>query len=323
MTWERSEDLPLKPGPVADVDPPLNASAAEAAIDKAIPRSDDKAIPRSDDPLLKLDVRFEEYLSRLASLRRKCHSVRHRLEQWQELVRSHRETFDQMVRRAEIPGDLPANAQMCLRLSAADTRLDSELEALIGAARSGLDILARVVAAFIPGASQMHRYTKVQGKLEKEHPGHPAEVLMSEARRAWVDEVRERRDSTVHYVALSAASTIEVHGTSTREISRTHVVVGIPHVPTKESPSIWWDPASVLLGGAAHRSMTVDIPGKERLEAHGIFDRSGRLILRHNGPPPPRPDVIDGDQYACELAQRFEAHVAALLDAVRTTPFPF
>jgi hypothetical protein len=129
----------------------------------------DRMVPRDDAMWGEIEVSREEYLARLASLRCKFHSVRHRKEQWSLFATRARETFEAMVERGVGEGDLPAGGVTVSGFSTTDMRVDAEFEAMLFAVRSGLDTLARVIGAFLSGHRELKSYRAAVGIVERLH----------------------------------------------------------------------------------------------------------------------------------------------------------
>jgi hypothetical protein len=306
MDKVKPESLPLMGTPMPrDPKSPV-PSEAEIAIDAAIPR--DGVV------LASLAVSLEEYLSRLGSLKGKVFSVRYRLEQWEKLSEEHLSSLSKLT-LSEVPLDgLPPGASASVSISLYDTRLDAEFEALLFAIRSGLDVLARVIASHFKGATDNKSYRRLRELLARYPECASASQAVERAWSNWAEDLTERRDAAGHYIALSVKSVKQqTFRANDNTVSKNEVLVGIPERGTKRNPSIWWDPSGPFVGGASHPKTEVRYADGTTVEAHGIFDSTGSLIVRRDGPIPAPPPMIDGNHYARSVAECFNQHVAEVL----------
>jgi hypothetical protein len=292
------EKIPLTPQPLPRQRPldPGNAAAADVALDALVPRGG-TAPPGTF-------VSLEELLSRLASLGRKLRGMRYRLKQWTEALARTRDSFDRLLPSTRLDS-LPVGASAEVAIQLFDVRLESEFESLLFSIRSMLDVLSRVVAAHLEGATDIHSYRGLQKYLRR-YPSHPAGRLMTEAMSEWGADLFARRDAGTHYLALALVLRRTLSRTPDGVVDEKVVFLGIPERPNASLP-IWYDLVPIL-GDAPETA--VQVPEGE---AHGIFDGDGTLIVRHNGALPVRPPTISGEEYVERLHIQVEAHIAALL----------
>ncbi len=303
MTYDRAEDLPLRP-------PPSRIGASDRGEVPPIIAELTALLPREGNkPGLKVLVSEEEYLARLASLGRKYQGVRHRHDEWGRHLTEARERFDRFREQSLDIDGLPEGAVAGVAVSFCDTRIENELEALLFAIRSTLDVLARLVAAHIPGKDGLKSYHKLRDVLHRDANGALAQAIDA-AWRGWIEDMTERRDAAGHYVALSVRSEVRTTGAAASPPTTERVFVAIPATGTKESISIWWTglPLEVVNASTSYQPS-----GGSKIEAHGLFDTDGSLIIRRNGPLPALPGMTNADEYVETLVNSLTEHLTLIL----------
>lgn len=309
MPWSKPEELPLRPPGAHLTVGPSEETSVDRALRILIPRDGVK-------PGLPAVVTDEEYLARLASVGRKYHHVRYRLERWDWIVSQARSAFDAIDRTPPSWKGLPDNATAGSAFSVADLRLDAELEAMLFALRGGLDVLARLVAAHVPGIEGVHSYRRLCSALEGKALSSALSPLIERAWTDWVADLTERRDAAGHYVALVVRSEVRHQTSGDGGTSSEESFVAIPELGSRASISIWHSGLPLHTQTAA----TAVTRGASTIEAHGMFDDMGRLIVRRNGPLPQLPPMIDGDLYVRSAVAKLENHLCRVLGVLGDGP---
>ena len=250
---------------------------------------------------------------------RKIKGVMHRKSCWDRITKEHLLKFEKMVQKnsnKNIEGLIPRKGKMTCTFSIRDIRLENEFEVLIYSVRSSLTILTRVIAAFLKGKSDLHSHSKLRESLIKTQNWPKLSAIVNKACHEWIDDLTNRRDTATHYVALTAtsSSTIEIEDSNAIKVQTNRV--SIPKQPLKYV-SVWWDDIPVL-GGASHSSTSVTNPDGNIIEAHGLFDGTGNLLVRRNTHLPKLPELIDGKEYCNNILRTCEDYFVKVASELKT-----
>lgn len=303
----KAEELELKP-PAHVAREAESRTGIDLALDALVPRAG--ALAKSS-----VHVALEEYLARISSLGRKCQGLQYREESWKSLLEDVRRRFERLCGGDRVPSTagLPDGAVMQIRVSMADQRVESEFEAVLFGIRSTLDVLARLLAAHCRGMTDLHSFHRLVERVPPDLASTPVGKIVQQSWEQWASDLTDRRNAAGHYVALSMRSeqltTARPGITATRE----RVFLGIPAKPTRASVSVW---ETGLPFSSGNVSKVVSLEDRT-VEAHGIFDGSGRLVVRRNGPLPDAPEMIDADEYVTACFQNARRLVEDALRGLR------
>lgn len=270
----------------------------------------DALIPRGKKPAGIL-IPLDPFLSRLFSLHDKCLAVLYRRKRWDAALQEHEERFKQLCPSLESPALAHQDGSAWISFSLTSFGLASELEALLSAVRSALDVLGRVVAATRQGGTDSHSYADLKKWLVKNACSNPLTPVVAEAFTKWIDELRERRDQFTHRNALLVHSARQASGGGEVKASPTEIVAQIPK-DSKLDLSTWLHPG-ISMEGLEFESTQFVRPGERPEELHSIKDSLGHTIIAKTGPLPKPPETIDARSYVRDLLFHFQTHIHAVL----------
>jgi len=197
-------------------------------------------------------------------------------------------------------------------LSFRDLKVENEFESYLSTVSSLFNVLARFISSFLKGSERCHSLSKIH-KITKDKAGFKKlSKLIENAKNSWIDDLKIRRDSTTHYVMVSAHSKYNLKENSSGKKEST-VIVSIPKLPTKgKSIPVWLEDIPVT-GGQRLCSERIRFNNNSEIEAHEIFDSLGRSVLRHNEKINTNFDLIDGEQYVCNIRNNLETFTCEIL----------
>ncbi|MCK4716677.1 MAG: hypothetical protein KAT54_07700, partial [Candidatus Marinimicrobia bacterium] len=136
--------------------------------------------------------------------------------------------------------------------------------------------------------------------------------IISVANKKWLNELKVRRDSSTHYIMISAHSKYSFTQVPNEEYEKT-IIIGIPQYPIKGKSVFIWDEDIPVIGG--HRECFCNIKTDEgnEIEAHEIFDAKGRSIYRHNGKLYNEQDLVDGELYLQNIKKNLDTLIFSIL----------
>ncbi len=309
MNWKTHEDLPVNPPEKLSHSIIHNDRPADI-VEKCI----DDLIPRGGKKPNQIAVSLEDYLSRVAMLSRKIQGVRHRKSCWDRITDEHLVRFDKMDHKIE--GGIPKNVKTTYTFSLRDTRLENEFEVLIYSVRSSLTMLVRLISAFLRGKTDLHSHSKLQESLNTTGDWPALSAIVIKASYEWIDDLTKRRDAATHYVALTVTSSSTIESDKSNGIKDQRNRVSIPKQPLK-FVSVWWDDIPVL-GGTSQTSIAVTNDDGYIIEAHGLFDGTGNLLVRRNANLPELPELIDGREYSDNLMRNYENYIVEVASELKT-----
>ena len=305
LNWKIPEDLPVNPPKKLSHSINYNDQSADF-VAKAI----DDLIPRGGKKPNQIAVSLEEYLSRLSMLNRKIKGVGHRKNCWDRIANEHLVKFEKMNHESSkenTEGVIPKKSKMTYKFSLRDIRLENEFEVLIYSLRSSLTMLTRLISSFLKGQTDLHSHSKLKKSLNTPEKWPRLSAIVNEACYDWVDDLTERRDAATHYVALTATSDLAIESDESNVIKIQRNTVSIPKEPLKYV-SVWWDDIPAL-GGASHSSTAVTNDDGSIIEANGLFDATGNLLVRRNAKLPELPELIDGRKYCDNLMKNYKNYI--------------
>lgn len=274
-------------------------------MDKDILQLLDGLVPRGGKAPVCLHVTLEEYLARVANLYLKISGVDHRREAWTVLSKEHLDRFEKSAAKL-FNRDLDSKFDT-RGYALSDRRLANEFEMLMYSINSALEMLTRVVASFLNGATDTKRHSKMADLLA-EHPQLDAiRQAVEDNSRQWIGEMKERRDAATHYIGLGIRS---AKGTSTKDQSGNanyEVSVSIPERASKKTNSVWNEDLPIA-GGTEVMSLRLG-PG---VELQGLFDSSKQLILVRERTVE-EVKMMDGGVYVDVLYAHFQEYLKAIL----------
>lgn len=213
-------------------------------------------------------------------------------------------------------GVIPKKWEMTYTFSLRDIRLENEFEVLIYSVRSSLTMLTRLISAFLKGKTDLHSHSKLQKILNSSDDWPVLSAIVNEACHNWINDLTKRRDAATHYVALTATSSLSIKIEKPNVTNVQKNTVSIPKQPLK-FVEIWWDDIPVL-GGTLHSSTTVTNNDGNIIEAHGLFDGAGNLLVRRNTKPSELPELIDGREYCNNLIKSYEEYFVKVASELKT-----
>lgn len=314
MNWKIPKDLPMNPPKKLSHCINYNDQSADSMA-KAI----DNLIPRGGKKPNKIAVSLEEYLSRVAMLNRKINGVRHRKNCWDRIANEHLVKFEKMNHESSkenTEGVIPKKGKMTYKFSLRDIRLENEFEVLIYSVRSSLTMLTRLISAFLKGQTDLHSHSKLNKSLNTPEKWPGLSAIVNEACYDWIDDLTDRRDAATHYVALTATSYLAIESDESNAIKIQRNTVSLPKEPLKYV-SVWWDDIPAL-GGASHSSTAVTNDDGNIIEAHGLFDATGNLLVRRNTKLPELPALNDGMEYCDNLMRNYENYIVKVASELKT-----
>ena len=254
-------------------------------------------------------VELEEYLTRLASLKRKILGVEFRMQCWTSICKEHKEQFDKSA-AVVTPFKYPTSGLATSTFALRDIRLENEFEVLLYSITSTLSTLTRVIASFLKGATQFHSHTKFPDVLLKYTNFKESLSIVQQATGSWIQDLTRRRDSATHYIALSIPSSVKHIKSGTSPVETTSSRIGLTKKPSRYI-SIWDDDLPTL--GGAKRYSSISSDGSE---THELRDKYDNVILKSEVPLQSIPTLIDGEEYAKTTYTNFQDYIETLLSAV-------
>lgn len=277
----------------------------------------DQLIPRNSVSNPKIVIDIEEYLSRLSTLKRKYLGSIYRYEVWQDVVNIHKQNLEKHIKSVPEENEEKeiteyGNYSIGFSLSLRDLKVENEFESYLSTVSSLFNVLARFISSLLKGSERCHSLSKIH-KITKDKAGFKKlSKLIENAKNNWIDDLKIRRDSTTHYVMVSAHSKYNLRENSGGKKEST-VIVGIPRLPTKgKSIPVWLEDIPVI-GGQRQCSTMIKINEDSEIEAHEFFDVLGRSILRHNEKINTKFDLIDGEKYVCNIRNNLERFICEIL----------
>jgi len=283
----------------------------------------DQLIPRNDVATPEIIIEKEEYLSRISSLKRKYWGVQYRYENWEKVVGAHKKDFQESVRNwRKYKGDdqelqdLKYSSRISISrgfgFARRDLKVENEFEVFISSVDSLSSVLARFIASFLKGSESCHSISKIETIL-KDKPGFKElyNVVLA-ANKNWLNELKTRRDSSTHYIMISAHSKYLYRQEPKGDLENI-VKVGIPKNPIKGKSVSIWDEDIPVISGQRDWSKNIKIGEDIEIEAHEIFDIRGRSIFRHNGKLPNNQALIDGEIYLHDVKKSLDAFIIETL----------
>lgn len=267
----------------------------------------DNLVPRGEIFPPNIFITKEEFLSRLAMLRRKIRGVEYRKKQWDKIVEDHLNLFGVLVDawgRAEESLDAESKKHVKLSFGYTDIQAENEFEMLIHSIYSTLELLTKVVASFIQGKTEAHTHSKLLKLLEGKKEWENLSEICSTAIEDWIDDLRGRRTAAAHYVALTASSQWEKEGKNSLPKS---IYIAITKKPVQKVP-IWIDDVPII--GIPR---TLSVKSDDGREAHEIYNGKGLLILRSTSKLLTMPETIDGVAYVNSVFEKFNNYLVASL----------
>jgi len=314
LNWKIPEDLPVNPPEKLSHSIIHNDKSADI-VEKCI----DDLIPRGGKKPNQIAVSLEDYLSWVAMFNRKIKGVRHRKSCWDRITDEHLVKFEKMDHKSpkkDIKGVIPKKGKMTYTFSLRDIRLENEFEVLIYSVRSSLTMLTRLISAFLKSKTDLHSHSNLQKSLNTAKNWPALSAIVNEACHDWIDDLTKRRDAATHYVALTATSSLTIESERSNVIKVQRNTVSIPKQPLK-FVSVWWDDIPVL-GWASHSSTAVTNDDGNIIEAHGLFDGTGNLLVRRNTSLPELPELIDGREYCDNLMRNYENYFVKVASELKT-----
>lgn len=275
----------------------------------------DKNIPRntSDQPDIVVDQR--DYLSRLANLKSKYLGIKHRKEQWDNLVTDHLRKINN-----KIPSDddvskyseLPEGSTVTINIEYRDARLENEFNALLFSMSSTLSALTYVITSFIKGSHKMHSHNGLVKMFSKNSKQTTLSSLVIKNNQVWINELKTRRDTATHYISLLLKSELEktINIKEKPSMSLKESTLGIMKDPIKKNFKLHQD--IPLLEGAEHKSEAITHNGSTQYKEQ-IFDMSGNLVYESTSESIQRVELISAVEYMNSITQSLESYIVAIL----------
>jgi len=308
----KSEEIIFTP-PKLDKESYANYLKLASKIDSIF----DQLIPRNSVSNPKIVIDIKEYLSRLGTLKRKYLGSLYRHQVWQDVVSIHKKKLENDIKSIKEKKTEKKSLDMKIKqesfdLSLRDLKVENEFESYLSTVASLFDVTARFISSFLKGSEQCHDLSKIH-KITKDKAGFKKlSKLIENAKNSWIDDLKIRRDSTTHYIMVSAHSKYNLSENSSGKKEST-IIVGIPRLPTKgKSIPIWLEDIPVI-GGQRQCSTRIKINKDSEIEAHEFFDVLGRSILRHNEKINTNFDLIDGEKYVCNIRNNLETFTCEIL----------
>lgn len=318
MIYKKPEEIKFTPQQVDD-ESYLRYFESASEIDRRC----DQLVPRNDVPNPEIIIQKGEYLSRISSLKRKYLGVQYRYEKWEKVVGAHKKSFHESVRNwrkhegdAQELQDSKYSSRTSLSrgfgLSGRDLKVENEFEVFVSSVVSLSSVLARFIASFLKGSESSHSISKIESILKDKPSFKELYNVVLAANKNWLNELKTRRDSSTHYIMLSALSKYSYWQESSGEFENI-VIVGIPRNPTKGKSVSMWNEDIPVIGGQRDHSWSIKIGEDIEIEAHEIFDIRGRSLFRHNGKLPNNLSLIDGETYLHDVNKYLDAFIIEVL----------
>ncbi|MDD5326446.1 MAG: hypothetical protein PHY02_01370 [Phycisphaerae bacterium] len=276
----------------------------------------DQLIPRNSvsNPNIVIDI--NEYLSRLGTLKRKYLGSLYRYEEWLNVVGAHKKNLENAIKSMKKEKNKKKKFfkvnEESFELSLRDLKVENEFESYLSTVASLFDVTARFTSSFLKGSEQCHSLSGIH-KITRDKTGFKElSKLIENAENSWIDDLKTRRDSTTHYIMISAHSKYNLRENSGGKKENT-VIVGIPRLPTKGKSILIWLEDIPVIGGQRQKSSRFKTNKDSEVEAHEIFDVLGRSILRYNGKINTNFDLIDGEKYICDIRNNLETFIFEIL----------
>jgi len=285
-----------------------------------IDRLFDQLVPRNNVRNSKIVIEKQEYLSRLSTLKRKYLGVEYRYENWRKVVEVHNEEFKDLKERFRNLEKLDKEERELenTRYSRSsgfakrDLKVENEFEVFISSVSSLLDVLVRFIASFLKGSESCHSISKIEKILKNKQGFKKIYNIISVANKKWLNELKVRRDSSTHYIMISAHSKYSYTQELSEEYEKT-IKIGIPQYPIKGKSVSIWDEDIPVIGGHRMGSCNLKTNEENEIEEHEIFDATGRSIYRYNGRLYNEQDLIDGETYLKNIMKNLDAFIFIIL----------
>jgi hypothetical protein len=267
----------------------------------------DAVVPRGGTAPLCLHITLEEYLCRLAYLKRKVWGLDYRLQQWNAVCIEYKKKWDQLDLQKMADSAFSNGKVTNFSYTTRDSKLENEFEMILYSISTTLSSLTRVVASFLQGRTNDHSHSKLQFSLAKYPEFSALQTIVADQFNAWGEELKARRDAATHYIMLSVSSSFIQ---DKKEGILNIVEVGITKEPIKHG-SIWHDILPVW-----GDSITKSVMGQD-IEEHEMFDAQKRLIIQRNKKLPKAPLMIDGEYYIQTIYENYCDYLVKVLELLK------